>query len=195
MIKESKKPNLQAPRHRPKTVGRINKELVSKLRSSVPSAKSLTDTEIKNIVLSFNLLVYKTVIEHRDGVDLPENLGNIFIGSCLPKIKKNVDFKKSTDCAQVIGHRNFESDNFLAKIFYTNHETKHRFKNNELWGFKGCRNFTRMVGKVYPENWKRYIQIDHSLKISKLFRKNSYRMDMAKRNDDSISNYDEFDMD
>jgi hypothetical protein len=70
----------------------------------------------------------------------------------------------------VIQHRNWESDNYLAKLFYTNYyDSKYGFKFHEIWAFKGCREFTKEIGKAYPENWKKYIQVDHTLKISKLY--------------------------
>jgi hypothetical protein len=126
--------------------------------------------KIKKIIITANKAIADTVIDTRDGIELPERLGYVFLGTCLPKIRKNVDFKTTSHYLKVIQHRNWESDNYLAKIFYTNYENKYKFKFHELWGFKGCRDFTKAVGIEYPKNWKKYIQVDHTLKISKLYR-------------------------
>jgi hypothetical protein len=192
---ETKKPNLKAPRFRPASFNTLDKAALIKIQNSVPEARNLTLKQIRDIVLKFNEKVWEKVIDHRDGVDLPENMGNMFIGTCMPKIRKNVDFKTSTENEKVVQHRNWCSDDFLAKIFYTNFETKYRFKNHEIWGFKACRNFTRSVGRTYPENWKKYVQIDHTLKISKLFRKNSFKMIMKHKTEEDLSTYDEFALD
>jgi len=125
---------------------------------------------VKTIIVDTNKAIADLIIELRDGVELPEQLGHMFLGTCQPKIRKNVDFKTTDNYLKVIQHRNWESDNYLAKIFYTNYSSKYKFKFHELWGFKGCREFTRKVGKTYPENWKKYIQVDYSLKVSRLYR-------------------------
>lgn len=175
-MNDAKKPNLTAPRFRPKVHQILNKDFYDKVRKEIPGAKNFSDAEIKKYVETFNKTIYEKVLEVRDGVELPESLGYVFIGSCRPKIRKNVDFKKSQEYLKVIQHRNWESDKFLAKIFYTNFESKYRFRNHELWGFKACREFTRTVGRVYPLQFKKYVMIDPSLIISKLFRKHNYKM-------------------
>jgi hypothetical protein len=194
-MKDAKKPDLNAPRFRPSVLGTLNKSVISLLRDKIHGLNKLSDVEIKNIILTFNELLWNTVLENRDGVELPEHVGNLFIGTCKPKIRKNVDFKKSQDYLKVIQHRNWESDDYLAKIFYTNHETRYRFKNYEVWGFQGSRRFKRTLGKVYPENWKLYVQVDHTLQVSKLFRKNSYRIMKEAENTKNLESYDELALD
>ena len=156
MAKPYKKPDLKAPRFRPKKLNLTNLNFYNKFLEEHPKHSSLTVDQFKDIIKIFNGLIWKTAIEKRDGVQLPEQLGYIFIGSC-PRKKSNVDFKKSEHYGVVLQNQNWESDNFLAKIFYTNFETKYRFRNHELWGFKGVRDFTRMVGQTYPKEWKKYL--------------------------------------
>jgi hypothetical protein len=93
-----------------------------------------------------------------------------------------------------VQHQNWESDQYLAKIFYTNFETKYRFKFHELWGFTALRDFKRTVGKTYPKEWKKYVVVDNLTKISRLFRKHIVR-DIDKKNTKLLlEDYDEFDM-
>ena len=149
---------------------------------------------LKNIITAFNGKIWKTVVELRDGVELPEQLGYIFIGSC-PRKKSNVDFKKSEHYGTVLQNQNWESDQFVAKIFYTNYETKYRFKNHDLWGFTGLRDFKRSVAKNYPKEWKKYVQVDNLVKISRLFRMEKFKQFKTDETTELLKNYDEFNLD
>ena len=76
-----KKPDLNAPRFRPKKHNILNKAFCDKLRSKHKDLEHLTDEEIKNVIKTFNSNIWETAIDNRDGVELPEQLGYIFIGS------------------------------------------------------------------------------------------------------------------
>ena len=168
-MKDAVKRNLNGPRFRVPRLNTLSEEWLNDLASSKDCLVK-DKTVIKQVIKEVNKEISKTIIEFRDGIELPEQLGYMFLGTCQPKIRKNVDFKTSDHYLKVIQHRNWESDNYLAKIFYTNYETKYKFKFHELWGFKAAREFTREVGRTYPENWKKYIQVDHTLKVSRLYR-------------------------
>lgn len=194
MAKTFKKPDLNAPRFRPKKLNFTNVDFFKKFIEENPKFNQLTADQFKEIVSAFNGKIWRTVIEERDGVQLPEQIGYLFIGSC-PRKKNNVDFDKSKHYGVVLQNKNWESDQFIAKIFYTNFETKYRFKNHELWGFKGVRDFTRSVGQSYPKEWKKYIQMDNMVKASRLFRK--HKIDSIKKieTNDLLKDYDEFNLD
>lgn len=194
MGKQYKKPDLNAPRYRPKKLNLTNIEFYNKFIEENPKYSHLTIDQFKDIIKSFNGKIWETVIKERDGVQLPEQLGYIFIGSC-PRKKSNVDFKKSEHYGTVLQNQNWESDQFIAKIFYTNYETKYRFKNHELWGFKGLRDFTRSVGQTYPNEWKKYIQMDNMIKASRLFRKHKFDQIKKIETTDLLKEYDEFNLD
>jgi len=194
VAKTFKKPDLNAPRFRPKKLNFTNVDFFKKFIEENPKFNQLTADQFKEIISAFNGKIWRTVIEERDGVQLPEQIGYLFIGSC-PRKKSNVDFDKSKHYGVVLQNKNWESDQFIAKIFYTNFETKYRFKNHELWGFKGVRDFTRGVGQSYPKEWKKYIQMDNMIKASRLFRK--HKIDSIKKieTNDLLKNYDEFNLD
>lgn len=194
MAKQYKKPDLNAPRYRPTKLNLTNVDFYDRFIQDNPKHASLTINQFKNIITTFNDLIWRAVINERDGIQLPEQLGYLFIGSC-PRKKNNVDFHKSQKHGIVLQNQNWESDQFLAKIFYTNFETKYRFKNHELWGFKGVRDFTRTVGKTYPKEWKKYIQVDNKLKISRLFRLEKFKHFKTDETAELLKNYDEFNLD
>jgi hypothetical protein len=193
VAKPYKKPDLNAPRYRPKKLNLTNIDFYKKFIEDNPKYSALTIDQFKDIIKTFNGLIWENVIEDRDGVQLPEQLGYLFIGSC-PRKKSNVDFKKSEHYGVVLQNQNWESDNYTAKIFYTNYETKYRFKNHELWGFKGVRDFTRTVGQTYPKEWKKYIQVDDLIRVSKLFRIEKFKQTKKEETTDLLKDYDEFNL-
>jgi hypothetical protein len=185
-------PDVKAPRFRKTGKKTVVNEMLKHIKQQVFSAKYMDDEHIKSIILEFNNEVWNTVIEKRDGVELPCQIGHIFIGTCPMKKKKNIDFKTTSTLKHVIQHKNWESDNYLAKIFFTTFATKYKFKNNDLWGFEATRDFKRAVGKTYPANWKRYIAVDPKLKITNFFRKNIKGMKRAEIQEDLMKTYNEF---
>jgi len=193
VVKQYKKPDLNAPRYRPKKLNLTNVDFYKRFIEENPKYSDVTIEQFKNIIKTFNGKLWETVVNERDGIQLPEQLGFIFIGSC-PRKKSNVDFHKSKEHGIILQHQNWESDQFAAKIFYTNYEAKYRFKNHELWGFKGVRDFTRTVGQTYPKEWKKYIQVDALIRVSRLFRLEKFKQFKTEETIDLLKDYDEFNL-
>jgi len=195
VAKEYKKPDLNAPRYRPTKLNLTNNTFYNSFIQDNPKHSHITIEQFKNVIKTFNGMIWEAVINERDGIQLPEQLGYIFIGSCPKKIGDNTDYKKSEHYGVKVQNQNWESDQFTAKIFYTNFETKYRFKNHELWGFKGVRDFKRSVAKTYPTEWKKYMQVDNKLKISRLFRLEKFKQFKTDETAELLKNYDEFNLD
>jgi hypothetical protein len=195
MAKPYKKPDLNAPRYRPKKLNLTNIDFYNKFIEDNPKYSHLSIDQFKDIIKTFNGLIWKTVVEERDGVQLPEQLGYLFIGSCPRKNGENTDYHKSEYYGVKLQNQNWESDQFVAKIFYTNFETKYRFKNHDLWGFTGLRDFKRSVAKNYPKEWKKYVQVDNLVKISRLFRMEKFKQFKTDETTELLKNYDEFNLD
>lgn len=186
-----KKPDLHAPRYRPTTLEIVNQTFYDDFRKEYPEYSALSGNEIKEKIKLINSTIYKTIIIERDGVELPNGLGVIFIGSCPRKKHTNIDYKKSIEYGKKISHRNWDSDEYLAKIFYTNYEQKYQFKFHDLWGFKGGREFKREVAKTYPLEWAKYIVVDNLIRVALLFRKLSYKQKKIKENIESLPGYND----
>ena len=182
-MKPFKKPDLNAPRHRPKKFNLTNKEVYNEFLNLYPKYKGTDYNVLKNIISKFNQSIWEEAISNRDGIELPEQLGFIFIGTCDP-----------SEHLVEITNRNWESDQYLAKIFYTNYETKYRFKFHDLWCFSATRVFKRTVAKEYPKEWKKYIKVANVLKISRLFRKESTKMKLNEMDESNMKNYNEFNL-
>ena len=80
----------------------------------------------------------------------------------------------------------------MAKIFFTTFASRYKFKNNELWGFAGVRDFKRSVAKEYPKKWNTYIQVDPRMKISSLYRSRLYNIERNEDAKESLKTYNEF---
>jgi hypothetical protein len=195
MIKVINTPDLQAPRYRPVRTSVSTKPFCNSFRKKYPQYKNITDTILRQILTTHSELLYKEVINNRDGVELPEGLGFLFIGTCNAMKNHNTDYATSIKLKSLLRHRNFESDNYVAKIFYTNYANKYKFKDRELWKFKGERDFTRLVSKEYPDNWKKYIQVENFEKINKFYKKSTVKEYYAKKYEIDVKEYNEFDMD
>ncbi len=194
MSKPYKKPDLNAPRYRSKKLNLTNVDIYNKFLEENPHIERICLDKFKEVIKTFNGKIWESIIENRDGVELPEQLGYIFIGTC-PRKKSNVDFKKSEHYGITLQNQNWESDQYVAKIFYTNYESKYKFKNHELWGFSGVRDFKRKVGQTYPKEWKKYLIVDNMVRVSRIFRKQSFVQFKNKETKDLLKDYDEFNLD
>lgn len=193
--KEFRRPNLNAPRYRPTKLNLTNNDFYQEFISANPKYKSLSAEKFKSIIKTFNGKIWENVVSYRDGVELPEQLGYLFIGTCPRKTQKeNIDFAKSMELGVKVTNKNWESDNYLAKIFYTNYETKYSFRNHEMWGFTAVRDFKRTVAKTYPKEWKKYLIIDNLFRISKLFRRQKIDILKKEETEDLLVYYDEFNL-
>lgn len=195
MSRDFRKPDLKAPRFRPKSVHVLNIELFKKFKKKFPE-HNITYEEFRNIVCTYNQELADAIIEYRDGIELPESLGHIFIGSCPTMTKRiNVDYKKSAQYGVVTQHRNWDSDNKVMKIFFTNHQVRYKLKNREIWAFVANRSFKRKASKLYLEDYTKYMYINNNKKISMLFKEgiNKMHKNMQKLRIAS-EDYNEFDI-
>jgi hypothetical protein len=193
-MKEFNKPDVKAPRFRPDVHNVLNKEFFEKFKKKYSKYKDIDNTVLKTIVKKFNTTVYQTVIDKRDGVQLPEQIGWLFIGTCQESKKKNIDFVKSHKYGMTVTNRNWDTDGKLAKIFFTNYAPKHKMKNREFWGFTACRDFKRAVAKSYPENWNMYVEVLPQSKIEKVYKSVLYKDHLNKVNKTALKSYNEFDL-
>lgn len=196
MIPNFKKPDLNAPRYRRSRCSMVNDDFMKEFYSKYPKYEGKSSTKEVNKVLStFNTLLWKDVIKTRDGVELPEGLGIIFVGTCQPPKKYNPDYNLSKELCSRVRHRNFESDNYLCKIFYSNFANKYRFSFRELWAFNAFRDFSRETSDEYPKNWKMYLQVENHIFINKQYNEHFKKAFIEKRKAKVSEIYNEFDLD
>ena len=171
MINNFKIPNLNAPRYREKVFGVLNAETIKEFKDKYPAYEQINNEKLKNIIKVYNKKLWEAVIENRDGVELPDSLGYLFIGTCPAAKSVNTNYALSRQYGKVLQNKNWETDGKIAKIFYTNLSTKYRFRNRELWQFKAVRQFKRSVAKTYPEKWSKYIIMESKKRVADMYKK------------------------
>ena len=194
-MKEFKSPDLTAPRYRPKVHTMLNKEFFDSFRKKYPRYKEMEDATLKKVIRVFNENLWNNVIENRDGMQLPNSIGWLFIGTCENSKKENIDFAKSKKYGVKVTNKNWETDGKLAKIFFTSFAIKHKMKNRELWKFVANRDFKRSVAKSYPVNWNTYIVVDPTKKLRLENRKHYFKnVVLKKQQTEALKDYNEFDL-
>jgi hypothetical protein len=194
MDKMFKKPDLNKPRFCQKNISLIDDDFLERFREKNPDMPEYNKTQFKNIIKAFNIKVTDQVIERRDGIELPEKIGYIFIGSCQRPKKENIDFGKSIKYGMKVIHSNIGSDSYLGKIFYSNYDNRYMFNNRELWQFKPSRLFSRTVAKTYPDTWQMYIVVDSMHKISRIMKEERRKIQKNYLTNRALQNYNEFDI-
>ena len=169
MINNYKEPNVKGPRFRNKRLGFLNTKTFNEFRKEFPAYKNIDNSKLKKIIKLYNKNLWEGVIEHRDGVELPNSLGYLFIGTCPPPKNVNTNYALSKQYGKVLSNKNWETDGNIAKIVYTNWAAKYKFKHRELWRFEAYRDFKRTVAKTYPDNWTKYIYMPKKHKIANMY--------------------------
>lgn len=185
--------NVKDTRFRRKYDTLLNKDVYESFIEKFPEHKSLTIREFKNIIQSFNRSIANAFIENRNGIELPNKLGFLFIGSCEPPKQSSINHIASAKANQLILYKNWETDNLLMKIFYTNH-TRQVFRNGYLWSFRATREVRKRASRYYVENWQKFPLIASKQKVSHLFMQtgNTHKSDSLKMV--IPQDYDEFKM-
>jgi len=192
MSKSFKKPDLHAPRFRNKHVALINSDLLTRFKTKYPEHSSISLQQFKKIISTFNEKLSDGIIENRDGVELPEGLGYIFIGTCPQARKKNIDMFKSAQYGVITEHKNWDSDNKVMKIFYTNRPSKYPLANKQLWVWQSVKQFRKKASAAYKKDWPKYISVDNTKKISLLFDSLKKKEHILKSNTQIPDDWDEF---
>lgn len=194
MSKEFRAPDVKAPRFRQSGYNLISKDFIKRFKEKHEKYKNIPDSDIKKIIKKFNETVWETVVDSRDGVNLPEGLGHLFIGSCNLLRSKNIDYAKSSKYGIAVNLKNWDTDGKIAKIFYSSYSSKYKYEFRECWSFTACRNFKRGVAKVFPENWMMYVNVESSRKMRKTYTGIVLKEVREKQTRSKLNDYNEFDL-
>lgn len=176
------KPDIKAPRYRPPSYKSLSKVNIDSIRERL--GLTLTNKEIEKIVETCNSNYVKECIANRDGIELPEYLGYIMIGTCKPKIGNNTNYYSAIEHEKILEHSNLHTDGYLAKIFYVNKGNKYNFVHSHIWGFEPSRIFKRSVAKSYPENYTIYKHVEPLQRIQRTYTKQKqkeFAIEVSKR--------------
>jgi len=188
-----KKADLNAPRIKHKIKGLVTVDFYAVLTKKHPHLKAIPYMKIKNILNVFHKECQEAIISNRDGIELPEGMGFMSIASC-PAPDRSVNVVLSKQLGYEVGYRNLKTDGYMAKIMYSNIESKYKFANRKIWGFMAIREFKRNVAHTYPDNWTIYRQMYKGEKIREQYRKAKAAEARAKKRD-IVESYNEFNLD
>ena len=107
-MREVIKLNRKGPRHRAKRYNMASDENISAIAKH-PDCLVKDSKKVKQVIMAIHNGIRDTIVNTRDGIELPEQLGYMFLGTCQPKVRKNVDFSTTDHYLKVIQHRNWES--------------------------------------------------------------------------------------
>ena len=173
VIKKYNKPDLHKPRYRRDALGMLNQVFYDKYRKKYPNT-ILTDKQIKQIINLFNSKCSNEIVSTRDGLDLPKQLGYLFIGACKIK-EKPVDVPKSLELEQEVHAQNWETNQWICKVCYTNYASKYRFRNAACWGFEPSKELSNAASKAFKANHKLYVITDNFRKFNRLFKRVNHK--------------------
>ena len=97
MINNFKKPDLNAPRYRQQRMGLLNAQTIKEFKEKKPLYSNIDNDKLKKIIKLYNVKLWEAVIEFRDGVELPDSLGYLFIGTCVSPKNVNTNYKLSNE--------------------------------------------------------------------------------------------------
>lgn len=166
-----KEPDIKAPRFRRTTLSVLDLSLFEKFQQENPNLQIDYKTYCK-VVKAFNAKLRQSVIDNREGIELPEQMGWIFIGACPRKTKTpNPDQVESPKYDKLIQHKNWGSNQYVCKIFYSTYGVRYRYADSKLWYFRPSRIFKRSVSKAFKTNWNKYLKVSPKTKVSILLKK------------------------
>lgn len=120
-----------------------------------PELKGYKEAYIKKFITSYHQLIVDTLVDNKDGVRLPEYMGNMIIATYGRK-HKSYDRKSSTEYKQHINYSNLHSERKGGWVFHVYSLEKYKFANHQYWRFYPGRYLTSKIGQAYKKGWKNY---------------------------------------
>ena len=166
-------PDKKAPRFKQTHLDLIDHEFIKEFLAEHPQYADKPEIQgllpFKNLIKSFNHRLWKHVIDNRDGIDLPERLGVIFIGG-KTSVYTPVDYGESIKHQTEVLMHNFESNGIIGKIFYSRHSRNHGMTVKTMWVYKPCRAFTIGVKDAFKNGLsRRYRRVENKKQLMYLF--------------------------
>jgi nucleoid DNA-binding protein len=157
-------PNKKAPRIRNGSLRIMDITRLRKFIKLHPEYKGMTIREFGSVIKAFNQEILNDLIENRDGVVLPENLGHLQIKNVKYRNAKLIDYGKSIKHNKVLHFKNWDTDGTFAKVIYKSHYRNRFIKFYRFWTFKLARPASQQVSKSYKDMYSIYESLNISVK-------------------------------
>lgn len=196
-LQDYKKPDLNAPRFFDQSLDVTTKGFYPEMVAKYPNLSKYTSREIITMLKGFNTDVVATaIVSTRDGVKLPNSLGNIFMGFFKSKYHKELDIDTPTswEVGKKVHHSNYDTDGHIPYIYYAKYTGSYKFPflNAEYWSFEPCREMTRNMKKYINEDWKKYIIVESKSTIKKMVEGIYYKRKKQREDKVQLQTYDPF---
>jgi hypothetical protein len=147
----------------------------TRLKQQHPQMAKYSNSQIAGWIQDFGILMANEVATNRDGVMLPEGLGQVVVVACKVSemtASNNIDYATSGKLGVVVHHQNDHSAGYVAKIKYYNDIPRQRFTNHQLWDFKPCRALKKaVVADFMKGNFNRHMSVSNRYRMADIFRK------------------------
>jgi hypothetical protein len=175
------------------------REFYKKLKEKHPNLENYKDQDILQCIEGFNNFIADTIIDYRDGVQLPANMGILMVCT-LGKRTDAIDHKKSAELGVEVCLQNNHSDGYGGGIYYSTCLAKenqvkkgYMYPNCQYWMMFPSVNLKQKIKIAYEENWKKYHMVPKSrryedMSIDSYQKQLKTRMDVKQIKD----TYDEF---
>jgi hypothetical protein len=197
---ESKRPlkrvaDKKAPRFRKTRMDLISMELAEEFLKEFPQYADKEELKSKrafgNLIKNFNSAIWGHTIENRDGIDLPERLGVLFVGA-KTSVYTPVDYGETNKYGTEVLMHNYESNGLIGKIFYSRHSRNHGMTIRTIYSFKPCREYSLAVRDAFRNgDCRKYRRVENKKQLQILFEER-----MRNRNRQQgygmLDNYNEF---
>jgi hypothetical protein len=143
----------------PKNTGTdiINKDFIKRFINDHPQY-DMDCFDFKRILKLANRELQKSIMDDKDGVKLPQDLGIIYVAAYRSK-NKNFNMADSSKYGKSLYFMNLHTNGWVCTIQYNTQYVKLKKMWKRLWKFKGERHFTRAVSKRFREDWMNYHKI------------------------------------
>lgn len=144
-----------------------------RLKRVYPNLEKYSDTQIKNLIYRFNReVLLEQVACTREGVELPGNLGHIFLGTFghMKEGNELVNVVESVKQGKRVYYTSNHTDGHSCKVYYTNTAVKLRFENADYWGFTACKHLRKRCSAEYSKQWQKYFKVTKTRFISAFVR-------------------------
>lgn len=173
-LEKIKNRDLSAPKIYYKKKKIIDKDFIQKFIEEFPQYKNISRKDFENIVNEFNEKIYTFVINNPDGIELPYNLGRLFIAS-LPSLSakqyNKIDYKESIKRGVAVPHMNWDTDNKYGKVIYSTSTGPKRSPEFKMWYFVPSRKFDRAQKAAYKKLYPMYITFESRAKLTEYKKK------------------------
>ena len=165
-------PDLNAPRFRKLRHSIIDEDFINDFLQEHPEYKGMREVSkkgfIKKVIHKFNSYIWKHVLVNRDGIDLPERLGVVFVGA-KTSMYNPVKYGVSAAVGKEVRTTNPETNGLIARVFYSRHSRNHGITVRTIWGFKICRAFARELASVFKTSYNMFQRVENKRQLMILF--------------------------